>query len=331
MLTFAQFKEKVLAESSLNEGLSKEQLLAIKKHYSNHDNIMADIGDYEYYKKHNDNKSAESIAKKLKSIAIDDKVILDESSLNEAATFSKPKGFVQISKDEHDAILKKRLDHEKEHGTKNFREVLSKTDSLGKKSSAMVANDGGQVEHNLPGLVAIHDAKKGTVKYYRQPVGGHVKEDLDEAHKIGNKVTIHKGTGAGITGHIGEISRKFKGDTDPTYTIFHGDNEAITASKKQIKAVKEDLDEKFAHPNHKKLDANGSGELDAEDFKLLRAKKKTAAGKLTKEEHEILESLLAKLDEKCAMKPVKEDDAEDDTEEDDDEECDEACDSKAKK
>ena len=420
MLTFAQFKEKVLAESSLNEGLSKEQLLAIKKHYSNHDNIMADIGDYEYYKKHNDNKSAESIAKKLKSIAIDDKVILDESSLNEG--FSKPKGFVQISKDEHDVILKNRLDHEKEHGTKNFREALSKRDTLTNTTSTFVSNGGGQVSHGFPEIVKIEDAKKGTTKYYRQPAGGHVKEDLDEAHKIGNKVTIHKGTGAGITGHIGEISRKFKGDTDPTYTIFHGDNEAITASKKQIKAVKEDLDgdiytriilapdkedsnyddvfratrkmgsdidyiryeiskpygsrrghmtsmdfnntkeevqkfldknklkasviqrvnekgkqvfesvdEKFAHPNHKKLDANGSGELDAEDFKLLRAKKKTAAGTLTKEENEVLESLLAKLDEKCAMKPVKEDDAEDDTEEDDDEECDEACDSKAKK
>jgi hypothetical protein len=64
-------------------------------------------------------------------------------------------------------------------------------------------------------------------------------EGLDEAHKIGNKVTIHKGTGAGITGHIGEISRKFKGDTDPTYTIFHGDNQAVTVSKKQIKTVKD--------------------------------------------------------------------------------------------
>jgi hypothetical protein len=91
--------------------------------------------------------------------------------------------------------------------------------------------------------------------------------------------------------------------------------------------VFESVNEKFAHPNHKKLDANGSGELDAEDFKLLRAKKKTAAGKLTKEENEVLESLLAKLDEKCAMKSVKEDDAE----EDDDEECEESCDSKAKK
>ena len=130
---FKEFKESL----ELNGGLSKEQILAIKKHYSNHDHIMADIGDYEYYKKHNDNKSAESIAKKLKSIAIDDKVI------------------------------------------------------------------------------------------------------LDEAHKIGNKVTIHKGTGAGITGHIGEISRKFKGDTDPTYTIFHGDNQAVTVNKKQIKAVKD--------------------------------------------------------------------------------------------
>lgn len=159
--------------------------------------------------------------------------------LNEAATFSKPKGFVQISKDEHDAILKKRLDHEKEHGTKNFREVLSKTDSLGKRSSAFVSNHGGQVSHGLPEVVAIHDFKKGGVKYYRQPAGGHVKENLDEAHKIGNKVTIHKGTGAGITGHIGEISRKFKGDTDPTYTIFHGDNQAVTVSKKQIKAVKD--------------------------------------------------------------------------------------------
>ena len=159
MLSYNEFKEAVLAEQ-LDEGLSKEELSAIKQHYSTQKHIMADIGDYEYYTKHNDNKSAESIAKKLKAMAIDDKVI----------------------------------------------------------------------------------------------------------------------------------------------------------------------NEKFAHPNHKKLDANGSGELDAEDFKLLRAKKKTAAGKLTKEENEVLESLLAKLDEKCDMKSVKEDDAEED-----EEECEESCDSKAKK
>jgi hypothetical protein len=71
-----------------------------------------------------------------------------------------------------------------------------------------------------------------------------IKEEveLEEAHKIGSKVTIHKGTGAGIVGHIGEISRKHKGDTNPEYTIFHGDNQAIRANKSQIKAVKESVD-----------------------------------------------------------------------------------------
>lgn len=212
-------------------------------------------------------------------------VAMNSEQLNEAATFSKPKGFVNITKDEHDAILKKRIAHEKEHGTKNHREALSKRDTLTNTTSTFVSNGGGQVSHGLPEIVKIEDTKKGTTKYYRQPAGGHVKEDLDEkfahpnhkkldandngkvdahdfellrkkkgiknfkefkesleldeAHKIGNKVTIHKGTGAGITGHIGEISRKFKGDTDPTYTIFHGDNQAVTVSKKQIKAVKD--------------------------------------------------------------------------------------------
>jgi hypothetical protein len=72
-----------------------------------------------------------------------------------------------------------------------------------------------------------------------------IKEEveLEEAHKIGSKVTIHKGTGTGIVGHIGEISRKHKGDTNPSYTIFHGDNQAIRANKSQIKAVKESVEQ----------------------------------------------------------------------------------------
>lgn len=75
---------------------------------------------------------------------------------------------------------------------------------------------------------------------------GHDKIDegveLDEAHKIGTKVTIHKGEGAGITGHIGEIRRKFKGDANPSYTIFHGENDAIRVNKSQIKAVNEKIE-----------------------------------------------------------------------------------------
>jgi hypothetical protein len=67
--------------------------------------------------------------------------------------------------------------------------------------------------------------------------------ELEEAHKIGSKVTIHKGTGTGIVGHIGEIRRKHKGDTNPSYTIFYGDRDAIRASKSQIKAVKESVEQ----------------------------------------------------------------------------------------
>ncbi len=75
MLSFNEFKQLNEAKEELDEGLSKEHLSAIKKHYSNHNHIMADVGDYEYYKKHGDHKSAEPIAKKLKSIAKDDQVI----------------------------------------------------------------------------------------------------------------------------------------------------------------------------------------------------------------------------------------------------------------
>lgn len=95
------------------------------------------------------------------------------------------------------------------------------------------ANDNGKVDAQD---FALLRKKKGlkNFKEFKESL-----EDLDEAHKIGNKVTIHKGTGAGITGHIGEIRRKFKGDTDPTYTIYHGDNQAVTVNKKQIKSVKD--------------------------------------------------------------------------------------------
>jgi hypothetical protein len=52
-----------------------------------------------------------------------------------------------------------------------------------------------------------------------------------------------------------------------------------------------DFKEGFAHPNHKKLDANGNGKVDAEDFKLLRKKK-----------HEAGESKSQEKQEDCDMK-----------------------------
>ena len=141
----------------------------------------------------------------------------------------------------------------KKKGIKNFKEFkeeVEQLDELSKKTlgsyikhANIDSNDRAQFIGTEPGaLKAIRKREKGI----STAVNKLTKEDiegLDEAHKIGNKVTIHKGTGAGITGHIGEISRKFKGDTDPTYTIFHGDNQAVTVSKKQIKAVKEEVEQ----------------------------------------------------------------------------------------
>jgi hypothetical protein len=102
--------------------------------------------------------------------------------------------------------------------------------------------------HSKYPISKITSMSHGRKIYRDASAAGHLREEveLEEAHKIGTKVTIHKGSGAGITGRIGEISRKHKGDTDPSYTIFHGDNQAIRASKNQFKTIKEEveLDEK---------------------------------------------------------------------------------------
>jgi hypothetical protein len=56
----------------------------------------------------------------------------------------------------------------------------------------------------------------------------------------------------------------------------------------------EQLDEGFAHPNHKKLDANGNGKVDANDFELLRKKKGIKNFKEFKESLEQLDELSKK-------------------------------------
>jgi hypothetical protein len=323
MLTFAQFKEKVLAEcTQLDEAHKIGNKVTI--HKGTGAGITGHIGeirkkfkgdtDPTYTVFHGDNQAITVSKNQIKAV----KEQLDEG-------FSKPRGYVNITKDEHDVILKKRLEHEKEHGTKNHRDVQSKEELPLKTRSTMVSNGGDQSIHGLPEIVHTYDTKTGKNKYYRQPVGGHVKESLDEglSKEELSAIKQHYSTQKHIMADIGDYE----------YYTKHNDNKSAESIAKKLKAMAIDdkvINEKFAHLNHKKLDANGSGELDAEDFKLLRAKKKTAAGKLTKEENEVLESLLAKLDEKCAMKSVKEDDAEED-EEEDDEECEESCDSKAKK
>lgn len=50
--------------------------------------------------------------------------------------------------------------------------------------------------------------------------------------------------------------------------------------------IYKDIKEAFAHPNHKKLDANGNGKVDAHDFKLLRKKKHEASETPAQEKQE---------------------------------------------
>lgn len=138
--------------------------------------------------------------------------------------------------------------------------------------------------------------------------------ELEEAHKIGSKVTIHKGTGTGIVGHIGEIRRKHKGDTNPSYTIFYGDRDAIRASKSQIKAVKEsveqidELSKKTLGSYVKKAadsvqantrQANTGDDYDLRHKSLLKTNKRisgigSAVRKLTKESVEQIDELSKK-------------------------------------
>jgi hypothetical protein len=66
---------------------------------------------------------------------------------------------------------------------------------------------------------------------------------VNEAHKIGDKVVIHKGPKdvVGKVGHVGEIRKRYAGDTK-TYTIDH-DQGSIQLKPTHFKSFKEDLDE----------------------------------------------------------------------------------------
>lgn len=65
-------------------------------------------------------------------------------------------------------------------------------------------------------------------------------QGMKEAHKIGDKVEIIKGSDKGITGHIGEIRHgAFKG-APKTFTVFHGEKGATQVKKQHIKGLKEE-------------------------------------------------------------------------------------------
>jgi hypothetical protein len=64
-------------------------------------------------------------------------------------------------------------------------------------------------------------------------------QSVKEAHKIGDKVEIIKGSDKGTVGHVGEIRHgAFKG-APKTYTVYHGEKNAIQVKKEHIRAIKE--------------------------------------------------------------------------------------------
>ena len=84
-----------------------------------------------------------------------------------------------------------------------------------------------------------------------------VKEeiDLEEAIKIGSKVTVHAPGKSyhGVSGTVGEIRKGAHKTAPKTYTVYHGEKDAIQVSHNQVKLHKEDLDEAVdkEHPIYK--------------------------------------------------------------------------------
>jgi nicotinic acid mononucleotide adenylyltransferase len=96
--------------------------------------------------------------------------------------------------------------------------------------------------HTQVGQVAHNPSKDSNLR--RRKVKYHLGEDLDEAHKIGDKVTITGGPAdvKGKTGTIGEIrDGAFRG-APKTYTVDH-EGGSVQLKKHHIKSFKEDLDE----------------------------------------------------------------------------------------
>jgi|694.fasta_scaffold00052_82 hypothetical protein len=124
-------------------------------------------------------------------------------------------------------------------------------------------------------------------KIYKQAhSAGHLKEDvMDEStHDLSNVKTDT------LTSLHALHAKEPKG----TRSYDQRQRVAAELKKRGIKVQEDVMDEKFAHPNHKKLDANDNGKVDAQDFALLRKKKGMKNFKEFKESLEQLDELSKK-------------------------------------
>ena len=105
-----------------------------------------------------------------------------------------------------------------------------------------------------------------------------IKEEteLEEAHKIHDKVEIIKGSAKGTRGHIGEIRHGLYKGAPKQYTVYHGEHDATQVSKEHIRAIKES-DEAWAASLEKKkedrLTPNDKDKLDKVRAMLAKEKK----------------------------------------------------------
>ena len=94
----------------------------------------------------------------------------------------------------------------------------------------------------------IHPTKeKALSQYYKMSKSGNYKKidtikteetELEEAHKIHDKVEIIKGSAKGTIGHIGEIRDGLYKGAPKTYTVYHGEHDATQVSKEHIRGIK---------------------------------------------------------------------------------------------
>ena len=134
---------------------------------------------------------------------------------------------------------------------RRFRKV-SHLSELARRVSAKMVNEAAQEEKEKKEKEESAESKALALKILRAKNGQRAAkqqnestEDLEEAHKINDKVEIVKGSSSGIKGYIGEIRHgNFKGAAK-TYTVYHGEHGAVQVPKEHIRAIKEDLDEGF--------------------------------------------------------------------------------------
>lgn len=109
----------------------------------------------------------------------------------------------------------------------------------------------------------------------------NLMENLEEAHKLGDKVLIHKGSMSGTVGHIGEIRPgMFKG-APKTYTIDYSEpgkesRQSVQVKKEHIKAVNEETLDEIS----KKVVGNYVGALAQKQLKDQGGLKPDMYGKL---------------------------------------------------